>query len=458
MTVGVELDEKKIDRIFAGLDSCRLPGAAVGIAIDGRPVYREGFGLANMELPVVLSPTTRMRIGSASKHFTSLAYLLLCEEGRAGIDDPIGKYLPELHPVAHPVTARQLMSHTSGLRDVHDICWQFGGLGRPVSSAELLSLYRDIGDANGPPGTEWNYNNGGYLMLSAAIEQITGQSLEDVLRERLFEPVGLHNTLLRRFDTDFVPNSATLHMTDAAGRFGKSYLGTALAGEGGIVSTVDDMLRWLAHMDTPAVGSPATWEAIKTSQRLHDRASTGYGLGLVVGNYRGVETLSHGGGVLGGNSQMLKVPAVGLDVVVLINRHDLEATSLTNEILDDCLVGLAAAENPANRAFGEFDNVDERIPVQPIDRPDFGAIAGRYRSIATGTEVTIGESEEGARMAAVGRFGSVTYDLKCLAEGSWRAHSPTAAFLGGVLSFDDEDAGFRFSTHRTRSLRFRREA
>ena len=94
----VKFDEEKVDSIFAELDQCHLPGAAVGIAVDGLPVYRKGFGLASMELPVLLSPTIRMRIGSTSKHFTCLAYLLLCEEGRAEIDDPIGKYLPELHP------------------------------------------------------------------------------------------------------------------------------------------------------------------------------------------------------------------------------------------------------------------------------------------------------------------------------------------------------------------------
>src|SRR5256885_5489535 len=117
----VDFDEKKIGAIFSDLDQCHLPGVAVGIAIGGKPVYRKGFGLASMELPVVLSPSTRMRIGSTSKHFTAFAYMLLCEEGKAGIDDPIGKFLPELHPVARRVTMRQLMGNTGGLRDVCDI-------------------------------------------------------------------------------------------------------------------------------------------------------------------------------------------------------------------------------------------------------------------------------------------------------------------------------------------------
>lgn len=347
----IEFDEKKIDAVFAEVNQCHLPGAAVGIAVEGKPVYRKGFGLANVELPVVLSPTIRMRIASITKHFTALAYMLLCEDGKARIDDVIGAYLPELHPAVLKVSMRQLMANISGLRDAHDISWQFSGRGRAVSSCDLLSLYRDIDDVNAAPGTTWIYCNGGFLLLSAAIERITGQSLEDVLRARVFAPVGMYDTLLRRWDTDFVPNSATLHTMAPAGGLGKSYLGNAIAGEGGMVSTVDDMLRWLAHMDAPVVGNAATWSIMKTPQRLANGTSTGYGLGLFTGRYRGIETLYHAGGVMGGNSQMLKVPAAGLDIVIMANRGDILAWSLANKILDTCLSGL----DPIKKIFrGKF--------------------------------------------------------------------------------------------------------
>jgi hypothetical protein len=129
-------------------------------------------------------------------------------------------------------------------------------------------------------------------------------------------------------------------MMDSAGRFEKSYLGVALGGEGGAVSTVDDMLRWLAHMDAPALGKPETWELMKTPQILANGTSTGYGLGLIADRYRGVDILFHGGGVMGGNSQMLKAPAAGLDIVVMTNRQDVSAALLTKQILDACVPGL----------------------------------------------------------------------------------------------------------------------
>ena len=532
----VKFDEDKIDMVFAELDQCHLPGAAVGIAIGGNPVYRKGFGLASMELPLMLSPRIRMRIYSTSKHFTCLAYMLLCEEGRAAIDDELGKYLTELHPVTHHVTMRQLMGNIGGLRDALEINWAFGGIAPRVSSNDLLSLYRDITDVNFIPGTAWRYSNGGFLLLGAVIERITGQSLEQVLWERIFEPVGMNDTLLRRWDTEFVPNSATMHMTKPGGGFDRFYEGAALDGGGGIVSTVDDMLRWLSHMNSPWIGSSATWELMRTPQTLANGTSTGYGLGLFTSHYRGVEVLHHSGGGLGSNAQMLKVPAAGLDIVVMVNRHDVQGVLLANKIVDACLPDLDPAERgllrpavngtfhspttgrvirlqgpsegsidsalkqtvsidgadlvfehdahmdnvlrPAAGAYflklivtligdhqkptclrlDDYGNMDELTPVRASGKADVSRIADRYRSNTVGAQCTISNTDDGPQLRAQGRFGSMTYDLEYLGEELWRA-KPTPvsrSFIHGILSFNKSGDQFRFVTHGTLSLLFRR--
>jgi D-aminopeptidase len=344
------LDAGKIDEIFSGANQSSLPGAAIAIAIDGKPVYRKGFGLANIELPVALGPSMRMRIGSTTKHFTSLAYLLLCEAGLAGLDDEIGKHLPELNETNRHVTLRQLMSHTSGLRDVFAVTLLFHGAGRPVTDKDMLAYYQTIDDVDFEPGTHWSYNNGGYLLVTAAIERITGEPLEDVFRKRIFEPLGMYDTMLRRWDSDFVPNSATLHMVDANMGYTRDYMGMEISGAGGLVATMDDMLRWLRHMDAPVVGSAATWDAIKTPLRLARGVSTGYGLGLISATYRGMPTLSHGGGVMGGNSQMLKLPSAKLDIAVAVNRADLNAADLALKIVDACVEGFDPGEESGTGA------------------------------------------------------------------------------------------------------------
>lgn len=405
----------RIDSICAELDRQDRPGAAVGIAIDGRPVYARGFGLASMDLPVGLTPTTRMRIYSTTKHFTCLAYLLLCEEGRAALDAPIGEYLPELHAVNRRPTMRQLMTNTSGLRDVCDIRWQFCGTQREVPSPALLSLYEKIDDVNFSPGTAWSYNNGGFRLVTAAIERITGQALADVLSERVFGPVGMRNTLLRGLDSDFVPHSASMHMTTPEG-FRRSYLAGALSGDGGIVSTVDDMLIWLAHMGAPRVGSAETWALIKSPHRLLSGASTGYGLGLYVERCRGLEIVHHPGGGMGANSQMLNVPAAGLDVVVLANRHDVLSTTLAERILDACLPDLEPRRRAPSRAFvnGTFRSAatGRVVQLRTADRDIVPWIAaGQQIASIDGADIALVFDTEGVLKPA-GVFAQPRYALQ----------------------------------------------
>lgn len=515
----VSFDERKIDAIFASVNQCRLPGAAVGISIGGRPVYRKGFGLANMELPQVLTPATRMRIASMTKPFACLAWLRLCEQGEARLDDPIGRYVPEVHPAMHAITVRQLMGHLGGNRDAHDICYQFSGTGRPVSSQQLLDLYRDAIGLNAAPDAAFCYNNGGYLLLSAAIEQLAGQPLEQALRELIFDPVGMHDTLLRRFDTDFVANSASLHMTTGSGAYEKSFMGTAYAGEGGMVSTVDDMLRWLAYMER---SGRDFWEKMRLPQRLASGATTGYGLGLVTDCYRGVETISHAGGLMGGNSHMVKVPAAGLDVVVMVNRHDVVGMLLVNQIMDACLQGLPPVRewgrgDPLTGTFqsretgrvlelfmrgsqqfaaldafeiplgldeqgvlrptglfanphqtlrrvavggamhwSEFGTTDEFAPLTAAECDESTLITGCFDSLETRTRTSIGRGSAGVRWQTTGAFGSASYELICLGSRVWRARTHSAMPWGGVLTFDRNYRGFGFSNYRTRGLAFRR--
>jgi CubicO group peptidase (beta-lactamase class C family) len=534
--LAVEFDERSIEAIFSELDQCHLAGAAVGIAVDGQPLFRKGFGLANMELPVVLSPTIRMRIASLSKHFTALAFMLLCEEGKVGLDDTLGHHLPELHPVTRRVTLRQLMGNISGLRDAHDIMTTFSGFGRRVSIEERWSFYRSIDDVNAPPGITWSYNNGGWLLMSVIIERISRQPLEQFLSSRLFHPIGMYQTVLRRVDTDFLANSACSHRADGCGSFEKreqfNLFAMPVAGEGGIVSTIDDMLRWMAHMESPFIGTRSTWAAITTPLQLANGSSTGYGLGLGVGRYRGVEILHHAGGGTGSNAYMIKVPALRLDVVVMANRNDVSSAVLAHQILDRAIRGLdptAVASTdatsstgtfrsakthriielkssasvpwvrqgrqalsidgmemdaevasdgvlkvsgfsestqtisligeralPSGLRFNDFGAVDELVRVEAPSNPGLGALEGRYSSEPTGTEVVISRIDGTPTLHTHGRFGTASYALQCLTEGVWQARSPVVTFKGGILSLDEDERGFHFSTLSTRALPFRR--
>ncbi len=403
-------DPKVLDAIFTPYDQGRLPGAVVGVAIQGRPVYRRGFGLANMDLPVLLTPATRMRIGSTTKHFVALAYLLLCEDGLASADAQIGQYVPRLHPANAGATMRALMGHTSGLRDVFQASMFMHGIGRTITDVQLLEYYEHIDDRDFPAGTGWSYNNGGYLLLTAAIERIAGQRLEEVLEQRIFAPLGLYDTQLRRWDSDFLSNSAALHMFHPNQGYTRVTSGMELTGAGGIVSSMDDMLRWLHHMDAPVIGSPATWRELRSPGRLADGTTTRYGFGLVSDRYRGIATLSHAGGVFGGNSQMIKVPAAGLDISVAVNRGDANAIDLAFRVIDACVPGLEAAATDA------------------ID----SAVCGVYRCARSGRVVEL--------MALGGRAslrvdGGMPMSLCAVGPNAWQL-SPMFSFLGQTVCIE----------------------
>lgn len=511
------LDTSAFDVILAPYDTSNAPGLCAGIALGGNLAYRRAVGLASADLPIALTSGTRMAIASTTKHFASLCYLLLCEQGRAGLDDPLSKYL-EIHPAIAGVTMRALMGHVSGIRDVADISAVLCGVDGPVHAGDLLEWYRALSDVNDPVGSRWCYNNGGYLLLSAAIERITGEPLETALAELIFRPVGLRDTCLRRFDTQCLANSAALHVPRADGGFTRAARSVEGLGQGGIVSTVDDLLRWAAQFDAPLVGSPETWALLRTPLRLTDGTSTGYGLGLMTSRYRGVATLSHHGGVVGGTSQMIKIPAIGLDVVVLANRHDVSAAAIAYALIDACVPGLdpvpatSGATLPGTGIYrdhasgdilrlqmdaaglrakyhgGEIalvaDGSGAFVPAPTashlhcvlryetesvtftyfgheqrfeIERPynDPEPPAGRYRHAQTATLAEVHARRDRFELSFTGRFGRVCYALNPVARGVWQARRHDDLPWEAEIDFGF-DGGFSLTTPRTYRLPFER--
>lgn len=242
----------------------------------------------------------------------------------------------------------------------------------------MLQLMIQHDSINTVPGEVWNYNNGGYALLTVVVERITGQRFEEVLTERILKPVGMHDTVLRRRDRDILANSASLHLPQPDGTWVRGEFGMPIAGEGAMASTIGDMLLWLAHLRNPTrVGSAATWAEMKTSGVLNDGGETGYGYGLMIGEYRGQKVIHHAGGVIGGNSQMITLPDLALDIAIMANRADLNAFVMAEKIIDTCVIGLTPkGEKPET------------------------AVTGAWFSASTGTLVKLSE-HEGAQMVDV---------------------------------------------------------
>jgi D-aminopeptidase len=344
---------KNLDALFQPWNRSDAPGLIVGVVSKGEVLYRRGFGLASVEHGTLNTPQTKMRIGSTSKHFAALAALLLAEDGLIDIDAPLRACLPELGGPAGDPTLRQLMNHTGGLRDPYDLpalllCSAFPMM---LFDGAGLELSQRFTSANYAPGERMVYNNNGYHLLSRAVERVSQLSLADFLQQRIFEPLGMSDTQLLPSDMTMIPGIASFHLPQADGGYRRGiYPSEELLGSGGIVSSIDDMLRWLVHLRGPKkVGSGRSWEQMIERPRYSSGDVGDYCLGLTRELYRGVEIVHHAGAVLGCTCQMLTVPEHELDIIVMFNRMDGNASAIALKIVDAVLTDsvLAPAIAPA---------------------------------------------------------------------------------------------------------------
>lgn len=381
MTSDSSATTAQLDALFAPYRRADAPGLIAGIVHRGQLLYRRGFGMASLEHGITNTPATRMRIGSVSKHFTCLAVLLLCERGALDADAPIGSYLPELPPAAGRPTLRQLMSHRGGQRCALDLALLTQGLAISPHGALLASQQRQR-DENFPPGERMMYSNGGYHLLSLAVERASGMPFGAFLTAHIFNPMRMRDTACVPNDMTIGRGIATMHVPDGKGGFRRGIFPSwELLGEGSIVSTVDDMLRWTAHLrcGNKIVGNDDTWMQMLALPVFSSGERSQYALGLKQSLYRGVELIHHAGGVVGGTCQMLLSAAHGLDVVLLGNGALDAPLELSKRVVDIVLAGELDGDGPpvAARAASHV------------------ARLGSYRSSSTGAVYAL-EDHEGA--------------------------------------------------------------
>jgi CubicO group peptidase (beta-lactamase class C family) len=258
--------ERRIDALFARHASPGSPGAVVGVMRDGSVEICKGYGLASIELGVPITPQTRFRIASVSKQFTVTAALMLAAEGKLELSDPPHKYLPELPPL--PVTIDQMMRNTSGLPDFLELLRLGGhGLDKPARPDDLFAACMRNRHLNFAPGSRFLYSNTNFLLLGRIIEKITQRKLGEVLAERIFRPLGMTGTMLAAEIDTVIPGLATAYLGDAGQGFRRAGHAYPQGGEGGLTSTVEDLLIWSRHFDAPVLGKSLPTE-LAASQPL----------------------------------------------------------------------------------------------------------------------------------------------------------------------------------------------
>jgi D-alanyl-D-alanine carboxypeptidase len=322
----------RLDAILAQTYRSGEPGAVVLIVQGDRTLLRKGYGLADVELGVPLTPDHRLKVGSISKQFTAVAALQLVEQGKLSLDDPLSKYLAGFNEKAAGVTIRQLLTHSSGLGNYLADPGYHANLRQDTTTAEIVSLIASL-PMEFDPGSRFAYSNSGYFVLGALIEKITGRPLAEVLREDVFRPAGLKETFV-----DSIPEIIPRRASGYDRREGKLrnatlYSPTRAQGVGDIVTTVDDLRRWNDAVSTAQVGRRDFLEEARRDLSVAGKPS-GYGYGWFIGTLEGEGVIEHGGDIPGFSAHVLTIPSKKIFVAVLSNdaHHDPRPDFVANQL------------------------------------------------------------------------------------------------------------------------------
>lgn len=327
----------RIDALFAPWAGAETPGAMVAVRRHGREIHRGCYGLAQLPHRIPLTGRSVMRIASQTKQFTVLLALMLETEGKLSLQDDVRRHLPWLPEFPRTVTLQHLAANVSGLRDYVEIM-ELGGQSplSPSPRAMLRRVLREHAGVNFPAGDDLIYCNAGFLLLYEVIEQVSGRSFNELLRERITGPLGMDQTLLMKQDDEIVPHLADHHTRGPDGAWRRAWAGEEANGDGGIVSSADDMLTWLANLNDPKVGGAELARMSGPGATVNGRPSP-YGLGLVTTDYRGHRSIGHGGAMAGTRSEGVRFPDLGLDIVILANTDDIAPFSMARRIVDAVL-------------------------------------------------------------------------------------------------------------------------
>lgn len=305
------------------------PGAAVLVLRDGQPLVRRGYGLADLENGTPVTPSTNFRLASVTKQFTAAAILLLAQDGKLSLDDPVRKWLPTLPASDDAITLRHLLTHASGLIDYEDL--MAPDATAQVHDIDVLHMLEREDRLYFAPGTGYRYSNGGYALLALVVGKASGQDFATFLRERIFKPLGMAETVAYENGVSTVTNRAYGHsLVDGKWVRTDQSSTSAVLGDGGVYSSIDDLAKWDAALYDDRLLSDATRaDAFALHNPIRDEADVdGYGYGWRVHG----DMLWHSGETIGGRNVIVRWPQRHFTVIVLTNRNDPEPYRLARKI------------------------------------------------------------------------------------------------------------------------------
>jgi D-alanyl-D-alanine carboxypeptidase len=366
--------ESRIDSVVSeAIRAAGAPSASIAVVENGEIAYVKAFGTANLESKRSAVPEMRYSVGSVSKQFTATAMLLLAEEGKVSLDDPVARFFPELTR-AKDVTIRQILSMTSGYQDYWPQDYVMPGMLEPTTPAKIMDRWARI-PLDFEPGTKWQYSNTNYVIAGAIVEKAAGMPLVSFLKERVFRPLGM-TTITNTDEAGLGPDEPGRYMRYALGpprpapKEGAGWLYAA----GELAMTASDLARWDISLIKESVLKPASYRELESAVRLRDGASTGYGLGVSVGLMDTRLVVQHSGEVSGFTASNLVFPEDHAAIVVFTN---LDATGASGIAARQIASNLFAPRT-SDSAVEEARRIFRGLQGGTLDRSLFTPNANAY--------------------------------------------------------------------------------
>jgi CubicO group peptidase (beta-lactamase class C family) len=374
--------DAEIDALFAEWNKPDSAGCGVGVTRNGTMVFERGYGMANLEQKLPITPATIFDPASIAKPFTALSVMLLADQGKLSLDDEVWKHVPEWANRRDRVTIRHLVAHTAGLRDAFLLIELAPPAAPGVDINEhILRILARQRAVNFVPSTEFSYNNGGYNVLASIVARLAGQSFREFVAARIFGPLAMTQSSFRGGPVEISAQHARgYHRDDTGFHFAREggIDTSAIVGNSGLFTTVGDLLRFAQNFGDARVGSRDRLNGMQMAASLGENGTSPYGLGLEVGVDRGLKTIGHGGGDRGIAAYLVRYPAHDLNVAVLCNLDNLNtrAGTLARQV---AAVYLPTGSQPERR---------DVAPVSPgpaLTSAELASKAGLYRDAATDT-------------------------------------------------------------------------
>jgi CubicO group peptidase (beta-lactamase class C family) len=364
----------RVDELFRKWNRTDSPGCAVSVMKDGHIVYEHGYGMADLDHNVTITPSTVFHVASMSKQFTAASILLLNQQGKLSLDDDTRKYIPELHNFGTRITIRELINHTSGLRDqwvLLDLAgWRYSL--DLITDDDVMAVVARQKELNFKPGDKYVYSNTEYTLLALIVKRVSGMSFREFTTRNIFEPLGMKNTHFRDDHAEIVKDNAYGYAPEEDGfRLSNTQFDTV--GATSLHTTVEDLALWDENFYQPRIGGPAFASEMLQRGTLNNGEQTDYAFGLEVGAYRGLPTVGHSGGDAGYRSDMVRFPTQHFSAAVLCNSSDSDPVIEVQKIADIYLSGemkpdasgTAVAAHPAT------------TPVQ-LTQQELSSVVGLY--------------------------------------------------------------------------------